>query len=266
MQGAVKAAGPLYALLGFALLPFIWSMPEALVCAELASAFPENSGYVVWVEAAFGPFAGFLEGLFSWISGVTDNTIYPVMLVAYMQQVVPQLQAWWVQKCATLQYLQSVCTCNCGAACILEAVAASCAFSVAQMLLHCGHCNAYAHIRLMHTRASASACRSVLLASSAAMIYLNYRGLDVVGFSTQVITVLTLAPFVLLTLLALPVLQPSRWLEAKAAADANWVDYFNIMFWCLNSWDSISTLAGEVQEPGKLLPRALACAVPLARL
>ena len=99
MQGAVSAAGPMYALLGFALLPFIWSMPEALVCAELASAFPENSGYVVWVEAAFGPFAGFLEGLFSWISGVTDNTIYPVMLITYLQVVFPALQGWWLQKC-----------------------------------------------------------------------------------------------------------------------------------------------------------------------
>jgi amino acid transporter len=100
LQGAVQAAGPLYALLGFALLPFLWSVPEALVCAELASAFPENAGYVVWVEAAFGPFAGFLEGLFSWVSGVTDNTIYPVMFITYLQVVFPELEGWWLQKCA----------------------------------------------------------------------------------------------------------------------------------------------------------------------
>jgi len=27
--------------------------------AELATAFPENSGYVAWVTAAFGPMWGF---------------------------------------------------------------------------------------------------------------------------------------------------------------------------------------------------------------
>lgn len=37
----------------------VWSVPEALITAELATAFPENGGYVVWVTAAFGEFWGF---------------------------------------------------------------------------------------------------------------------------------------------------------------------------------------------------------------
>lgn len=41
-QDAVSAGGPLLAILGFAILPFIWSLPEALITAELATAFPEN--------------------------------------------------------------------------------------------------------------------------------------------------------------------------------------------------------------------------------
>jgi hypothetical protein len=44
VQDSVTSAGPLLALLGFAILPFVWSMPEALVTAELATAFPEDSG------------------------------------------------------------------------------------------------------------------------------------------------------------------------------------------------------------------------------
>jgi amino acid transporter len=104
-EEAVKAGGAQLALLGFLLLPFIWSVPEALVCAELATAFPENSGFVVWVEAAFGPFAGFLEGIFSWLSGVTDNTLYPVMLVSYSKLFFPVLEEWWPQKCVLSSYL-----------------------------------------------------------------------------------------------------------------------------------------------------------------
>ena len=59
VQDAVSAGGPLLAILGFLILPLIWSVPEALITAELATTFPENSGYVAWVTAAFGPFWGF---------------------------------------------------------------------------------------------------------------------------------------------------------------------------------------------------------------
>ncbi len=55
----MAAGGPLLALVGFIVFPLVWSVPEALVTAELATAFPENSGYVAWVTAAFGPYWGF---------------------------------------------------------------------------------------------------------------------------------------------------------------------------------------------------------------
>jgi hypothetical protein len=61
-QDAVAAGGPLLVILGFIIFPIIWSIPEALITAELATAFPENSGYVAWVTAAFGPFWGFQVG------------------------------------------------------------------------------------------------------------------------------------------------------------------------------------------------------------
>ncbi len=62
-QDAVSSGGPLLAVIGFCILPLLWSVPEALITAELATAFPENSGYVAWVTAAFGPFWGFQVSL-----------------------------------------------------------------------------------------------------------------------------------------------------------------------------------------------------------
>ena len=88
-QDAVSTGGPALALLGFIILPLVWSVPEALVTAELATAFPEDSGYVAWVTAAFGPFWGFQEGWWSWLSGVTDNSVYPVLLLSYVDAVLP---------------------------------------------------------------------------------------------------------------------------------------------------------------------------------
>jgi amino acid transporter len=50
-------------ILGFLVLPLVWSVPEALVTAELATAFPEDARYVAWVTAAFGSFWGFQVGI-----------------------------------------------------------------------------------------------------------------------------------------------------------------------------------------------------------
>lgn len=94
-QDAVAAGGPLLVLAGFLIFPLIWSVPEALITAELATAFPENSGYVAWVTAAFGPFWGFQEGFWSWLSGVTDNSIYPVMFADNLRIFFPALNDGW---------------------------------------------------------------------------------------------------------------------------------------------------------------------------
>lgn len=60
VEDSVRAGGgPLLSLLGFILLPIFWSLPEALITAELAASFPENGGYVVWISSAFGPFWAF---------------------------------------------------------------------------------------------------------------------------------------------------------------------------------------------------------------
>ncbi|MCL7047484.1 hypothetical protein MKW94_025421 [Papaver nudicaule] len=90
VEDSVRAGGgPLLALLGFLIFPLIWSIPEALVTAELATSFPQNGGYVVWISAAFGPFWGFQEGFWKWFSGVMDNALYPVLFLDYLKHSLP---------------------------------------------------------------------------------------------------------------------------------------------------------------------------------
>lgn len=50
VEPVVAAGGPFLALLGFLLLPLVWSIPEAMVTAELSTTFPEPSGCVAWVS------------------------------------------------------------------------------------------------------------------------------------------------------------------------------------------------------------------------
>lgn len=93
IEDSVRAAGPLLAILGFIIFPFIWSIPEALITAELGTMFPENSGYVVWVSSSLGPFWGFQQGWIKWLSGVIDNALYPVLFLDYIKSEIPMLSS-----------------------------------------------------------------------------------------------------------------------------------------------------------------------------
>ncbi|XP_065871783.1 probable polyamine transporter At3g19553 [Euphorbia lathyris] len=90
VEDSVRAGGgPLLSLLGFLIFPLFWSVPEALITAELATSFPENGGYVIWISSAFGPFWGFQEGFWKWFSGVMDNALYPVLFLDYLKHSFP---------------------------------------------------------------------------------------------------------------------------------------------------------------------------------
>lgn len=204
VEDSVKAGGPLLAILGFAVFPFIWSIPEALITAELSTAFPENGGYVVWVAAAFGPFWGFQQGWYKWLSGVFDNALYPVLFLDYLKRAAPIFEDGPVRVAA-------------------------------------------------------------LILLTVAMTYLNYRGLSIVGYTAVLLTIFSLLPFLLMALLAIPRIQPRRWL-AMDLKNVQWRGYLNTLFWNLNYWDSVSTLAGEVERPQKTFPKALCGAVLLVIL
>ncbi|KAL8480797.1 hypothetical protein ACS0TY_026803 [Phlomoides rotata] len=88
-EAAVGAAGPLFAILGFLIFPFIWSIPEGLVTAELATTFPGNGGFVIWAHKAFGPFCGSMMGSWKLLSGVINLAAYPILCIDYLKLVFP---------------------------------------------------------------------------------------------------------------------------------------------------------------------------------
>eukprot|EP00392_Amoebophrya_sp_AT5.2_P002591 g2596.t1 len=78
--------GPLVGIVSTFLVAAIWSYPQIQITSELSSAFPVNGGYSLWVTEAFGPFWGTMESYWSWISGVVDNAVYPVLLFDAVKQ------------------------------------------------------------------------------------------------------------------------------------------------------------------------------------
>ncbi|XP_015085111.1 probable polyamine transporter At1g31830 isoform X1 [Solanum pennellii] len=204
VEDTVQAAGPLFALLGFLIFPLIWSVPEALITAEMGTMFPENGGYVVWVSSALGPYWGFQQGWMKWLSGVIDNALYPVMFLDYLKSAIPALGGGLPRIVA-------------------------------------------------------------VLALTVVLTYMNYRGLTIVGWAAVSLGILSMLPFVVMGLISIPKIRPERWLVADVHS-IDWNLYLNTLFWNLNYWDSISTLAGEVRNPKKTLPKALFYAVLLVVL
>jgi len=81
----VKAAPPLIALLFTLLIPICFSLPSALVTAELATAFPADGGQVVWVEEAFGAALGGHNAYWLWLTNLIDAAVYPQMMMRYLR-------------------------------------------------------------------------------------------------------------------------------------------------------------------------------------
>ncbi|MCI0546767.1 MAG: APC family permease [Candidatus Rokubacteria bacterium] len=88
IEDAVPAFGPGLVLVLLVLTPIVWSLPVALAMGELASALPEEGGYVAWVRRAFGPFWAFQTGWWSWLNSFVDVAVYPALFADY-------LAFWW---------------------------------------------------------------------------------------------------------------------------------------------------------------------------
>jgi len=219
IEPTVRAGGNFYAILGFAVFPFVWSLPEALITAELGAAFEDPAAGVAWVQEAFGESVGGLCGYLGWVSGVTDTAIYPTLFLEYVFSVAgKQEYAGWVK---------------------------------------------YVHFGFL----------TLCLAS------LNYRGLEIAGNASLVVCIIAMSPFILMTIIGVPKIVPSRWLQLPEETEDEMFDddfqtspgplplakfagvllrpYLNNLFWNLNSFDGAASFAGETTCVKTTYPRGI---------
>jgi len=95
IEDILGGAGYGRAILILLILPFVWSLPTALMIGELASALPEEGGFYTWVRRAMGPFWGFQEGWLSLSASIFDMAIYPAIFVLYLGKFNPALTDGW---------------------------------------------------------------------------------------------------------------------------------------------------------------------------
>jgi amino acid transporter len=108
LEPIVGSAGPRWSLLALIVAPWLWALPQAMMASELATLIPEDGGYVIWVEAALGPFWGFQQGWWSFVDSLVDNALFPRLFSDYTVRIAPAIGGVGSWLCGVL--VLAVCT------------------------------------------------------------------------------------------------------------------------------------------------------------
>lgn len=122
---------------------------------------------------------------------------------------------------------------------------------------------------------------TTVAAITVVLAMLNYTGLEIVGNASLVICLIAMSPFLVLTIVGAPKIDPSRWFQMPEAPEDGselfdddfqtsagplplltvggilWRPYLNNLFWNLNSFDSAGSFAGETTSVRTTYPRGI---------
>ena len=83
-EGLVQLAPSGVVFSSLLVITLVYSLPIALINAELSVAIPEDGGLVVWTERAFGTVIGGHNAWWCFVSYLCDAAIYPILAGDYV--------------------------------------------------------------------------------------------------------------------------------------------------------------------------------------
>jgi amino acid transporter len=93
IEPLVSGVGPGLAVVMIVVTPFVWSLPIALMVAELSTRMPEEGGYYIWVRKTLGPFWAVQEAWWSMSYSLVLMATFPVLFVGYLTFFFPAMAA-----------------------------------------------------------------------------------------------------------------------------------------------------------------------------
>jgi amino acid transporter len=100
-------------------------------------------------------------------------------------------------------------------------------------------------------------------------VFFNYRGISLVGTASVIFTLLIFVPFLVMTVMGLLQWKYSPFVpfaHPDKPIGLSLFDGFLIAMWLYGGFEKLTVNAGEVEDPARSFPRALAMAVPLCAL
>lgn len=89
IEEMIPESGPGLTLVLLLVLPIVWGLPYALICAELGSARPVEGGSLMWVKEALGEFWFAIMVLSEAVWSLVCNTVYVVLAIGYLGKIIP---------------------------------------------------------------------------------------------------------------------------------------------------------------------------------
>lgn len=92
-EGLGGVIAPLWAILGIVTVPWLFSLPIALVTAELATSMSDQSGFIMWIKRGWGDFYAHLDTVLVNIVMVLDLALYPGIFLSYLQALLKEFNS-----------------------------------------------------------------------------------------------------------------------------------------------------------------------------
>ena len=108
IEPLVGQVGAGWAIALILLSPIVWSLPMALMVAELATLLPDEGGYYIWVRESLGSFWAVQEAWWTMGYGIALAAIFPVLFVSYLTFFIPSLDSSAGGSAALIRWLVAV--------------------------------------------------------------------------------------------------------------------------------------------------------------
>lgn len=230
LEDMISGAGPGIAIITLIIIPFLFSVPVSFAVGELTTMLPVEGGQYRWSRMAFGDFWGFQAGWWAWMTGVVTNGIFAVLFANYVEYWLPAIRDYNLASLFSGIALPT----------ILQALFTNVSVHWLICLLL---------IWMMHG--------------------LNLRGIQVVGNSAILLSIVLLIPFAIMLVLGVAKWQFNPFTPLYAPDKNLWSGFGSalvIAIWLYSGYDKLSAAAEEVENPQKIFPPALFFAAALAML